>query len=147
MSKTVKGLLLGFLILTFTSCGTIMERREKLVTINTNVDSPVKLYLNGMSVGAQKQIYVQSTGWSKDRLMAEDTKTGERLMIPLDYTFNGWFIGSIFLPFGVLVDLISGSVTKLDHTNYYVNFDENTTIEAPEKESESKTTDSKRINK
>ncbi|OQY41989.1 MAG: hypothetical protein B6227_03655 [Fusobacteriia bacterium 4572_74] len=56
--------------------------------------------------------------------MAENTDTGEKVMVPLDYGFNGWFIGSIFLPFGVIVDLITGSVTDLGQTNYYVNFDE-----------------------
>ena len=135
MKKITKILLFSLLVLSFTSCGTIMERRSKLITVNTNISAPVKLYLNGMPIGTQKQLYVKSTGWSKDNLMAEDTKTGERLMIPLDYTFNGWSVPSIFFGLiGLGVDLIAGSYTKLDNTYYYVNFDENTVLDLEDKD-------------
>lgn len=124
MKKMIKVMLIGLFTLVFTSCGTMMSRRTELVTVNSNVDTKVKLYLNYQPMGNSNAIYVASTGWRKDILMAENTDTGEKVMVPLDYGFNGWFIGSIFLPFGVIVDLVTGSVTDLDQTNYYVNFNE-----------------------
>lgn len=123
MKKITRVVLIGLLILTFTSCGTIMTRKTELVTVNSNVDTKVKLYLNYQPIGDAKATYVASTGWRKDILMAENVNTGQKLVVPLDYGFNGWFIGSIFLPFGVIVDLITGSVTDLGETNYYMNFD------------------------
>lgn len=125
MKKIIKLMLIGLLTLVFTSCGTMMSRRTELVTVNSNVDTKVKLYLNYQPMGNANSIYVVSTGWRKDILMAENTNTGEKVVVPLDYGFNGWFIGSLFLPFGVIVDLVTGCVTDLNQTNYYVNFDKN----------------------
>jgi len=124
MKKIIRIVLIGLLMLAFTSCGTIMTRKTELVTVNSNIDTKVKLYLNYQPMGNAKSTYVASTGWRKDILMAENVNTGQKVVVPLDYGFNGWFIGSIFLPFGVIVDLITGSVTDLGQTNYYVNFDE-----------------------
>jgi len=128
MNKIMKIMLVGLLTLTFVSCGTIMEKSTKHVTVTATEKS--RVFYNGELVGTGKYALINASNRAKGQdqiITVESLATGERRNIYLEYEMNAWsYWGALpYFWIGIPVDLISGGYKRLERTNYYVEFDEN----------------------
>ena len=115
-------------IIALTGCATIMEPKNKMVTLQSN--HKMKVRYDDELVGSGKFVSFDALNRSKGQnklILAESLETGETRPIKPSYSMNNWLFADFLIDWGIIsipTDLLSGGYKKLDKTTYYIEFEE-----------------------